>query len=91
MKNKTKAPKKKQAPLPVIYHVVWFDAVSHDEWDDQESHQKTAPHEIHSVGFCLEDTKEKIVLCLSLDTVSVQASNSITIPAGMVVSYKRVK
>jgi len=60
--------------------VVWQDAESTDSWSDITEFQLSELPNIYSVGFLLQEDKDKILLVMNLDPKNEKASMSTLIP-----------
>lgn len=69
--------------------VIWLDAVSTEAWGPR-SEAVTPPAEIHTVGFCVEHTKEHIVVAQNHDLQNDHVSMTMTVSAGMQKAIRRL-
>lgn len=72
-----------------LVQVEWIDSCGEDYgWDDIESIEEVEPARITTVGFRIKETKEKIILALSVDFDNDQASSYIVIPTAVIKGKK---
>lgn len=69
---------KKYREYPVV-KVTWYDAESHDEWEDiEDTNRKIRP--IETVGFLIDETDDEIVLAQNYDPSNQKVSMVMVIP-----------
>jgi len=70
--------------------VIWDDAVSGHGWEAiQDIDSK--PHEIHTVGYMVKQTKEAVTLVMSLDHENDYQNCTFVVPKGMIKEIKKLK
>ena len=75
----------------VPVYVIWHDAVSEDDWQDLDSAKELHSHQIHSLGFLIEEDKNRIVIALSLDKENDSASQTLVIPKTWMLGMKKLR
>ena len=66
-----------------IFYVVWYDAVSNNDWELIDDARKQRPVMVQTVGFCVSCDSDRITLALSKedhDDHDGRVSDFITIP-----------
>lgn len=73
-----------------LVYCIWKDACTFDQWDDISSHEKLGLCTVHSVGFIVAETEEKITLVMSIDPVNDTAFASLSIPKTWLIKVYRI-
>lgn len=85
--------KKKYVPPYPLVEIVWDDAASNAEtWVELKDLQE--PEQVITVGFLVKTTERGYCIANSVsndDTHEETVGNTLTIPRGMVVSYREIK
>lgn len=69
----------KSLDYPIV-QVIWYDAESHDEWEDISDINGRKIKPIHTVGYLIEDHAEHITLAMNLDETNEKISMVMVIP-----------
>lgn len=72
-------------------HVVWHDAVSEDAWQELPQAKELRPHDIHTLGYLIEEDDQRIVIALNLDIEREGASQTISIPKTWLLERYKVE
>lgn len=71
--------------LPIVM-VEWIDACSLENgWNDMKDAKEEKPAAVHSVGFLIANTKDRVTVVASHDASNETVNGGITIPKGWVV------
>lgn len=73
---------------PVV--VVWFDAVSYDEWEEIEDAKDLELHTIKTLGFLVHEDETRIIIATSWDVEREAVAGKWAIPKTWLVSMQEI-
>lgn len=73
--------------------VKWQDAVSSDAWEETEEAKELEPHAITTIGWLVDENKQRIIVGLNWDQDRGAVSQTIAIPKSWILEQRilRVK
>jgi len=75
---------------PKAVVVTWFDAVSHDPWEEINDVKDQEVHTIQTLGFLLTEDDRKLVLAASWDQDNESVASTWTIPKTWLLEVKEI-
>jgi hypothetical protein len=72
-------------------YIIWHDAVSNDAWEELKEAKDLHPHQIHTLGFLLDEDKNKVVVALNFDIEREGASQMLSIPRSWIVKIRKLR